>query len=59
MILQLWYKESGLINKNQDQFLGDKQVPKNFQKETEGTYVCVERDQHGHKIAYKRELQIV
>merc|ERR1711888_282862 len=59
LISQLWYKESGLINKDQDQFLGEKLVLKNLQKETEGTYVCVERDKHGHEIAYKRELQIV
>ena len=45
--------------KDQDQFLGEKLVLKNLQKETEGTYVCVERDKHGHEIAYKRELQIV
>ena len=41
LISQLWYKESGLINENQDQFLGDTLVLKNLKKESEGTYVCV------------------
>ena len=37
LISQLWYKESGLINKDQDQFLGEKLVLKNIQQEKEAT----------------------
>ena len=59
LISQLWYKEVGLINNQQDQFLGDHLQLKNLNKESEGKYVCVERDHNGHQIAYTRELQIV
>ena len=53
LISQLWYKESGLINKDQDQFLGEKLVLKNLQQENEGTYVCVEREKMDTKYHTK------